>query len=80
MDKNGDKKMRTKEFKTWVESHNPELIWDWSNPSAIERQLVNVIKECGGIDFKTIVEVFVTGGDLSIPPEHSSAWVKWSNE
>ena len=63
-----------KTFKEWIEQHNPELEWDWSDPYAIEHQLNDVIYECGNLDFATIAGLFFTNGDLSIDPNCADAW------
>ncbi len=43
-----------KTFKAWVESHNPELEWDWNNPQKLKQQFMETIKISGDIDIRTI--------------------------
>ena len=70
--------MKELSFKEWVESHNPKHQWDWADPISVERDLNQIISECGNLDLKTIVSLFWTAGDLCWDYEAKN-WMDWFN-
>lgn len=44
-------------FKNWIKQHDSKTKWDFNNPDILREQFVNVIRESGDIDIKTIFHV-----------------------
>lgn len=45
-------------FKRWVESHDPEVSWNWDDLGAVKKQFIQTVKESGDIDLATVYTVF----------------------
>lgn len=64
-----------KNFKNWVEQHNPELNWDWDNPQNLLKQFCDVVSETGDIDIKTIFEIMFSIADSGLTPEQNKKFL-----
>ena len=53
-------------FKNWIKQHDPELKWDFDNPSNLMDQFCSVVAESGDIDLKTIFAVFFANTDSNL--------------
>lgn len=67
--------MKNINFKQWVESHDPELNWDFDNPKNLVEQLSNVIGESGHIDLKTIFLVLFSMQDVDLTHEQKDRFI-----
>lgn len=66
---------KTLNFKNWVEQHNPELKWDWSNPENLSAQLIDHIQVCGDLDLATVFQVFFDNYDPGLTVEQNEKFL-----
>ena len=44
--------------KQWVESHNPEFDWDWTNLQNIHREMVQCVRLSGTCEIQNLMDSF----------------------
>lgn len=57
------KKTKIDTFVGWIESHNPDFAWDWSNPETVKENLIEFIRIGGNINLEPVFLMFFLQGD-----------------
>ncbi len=58
-------------FKSWVESHNPSLNWNWDNPTEIKSQLIEVVRTSGNLNLEEIFAIMFLYTDSGLTVEQN---------
>lgn len=66
-------------FKSWIESHYPELNWDWSNPKSVEEQLIQCIRLGGAVNLAPVFKLFFSQGYSGLDMTFGSEETIWLN-
>lgn len=53
-------KLTLTDFKRWVESHNPQHNWDWTDLLGIESMLKQCVAYSGTLEISELVDMFET--------------------
>lgn len=75
--------MITVNFKEWVESHNPNIPWDFNNPEKLTKQLARVIGETGAINLAPIFDLFFADNETGLTIKQNDKFMtlkEWENE
>ncbi len=73
-------------FKGWIESHNPDFKWNWSNPESVKENLIEFIRSGGHINLEPVFNVFFgqgySGLDMTLGSEETiwAVYLGISNE
>jgi hypothetical protein len=63
-------------FKKWVTSHDPECKWNFNDPNELREQLVNVIRESGHIDLKSLFALMFILSDSGLTVKQNERFIK----
>jgi hypothetical protein len=63
-------------FKNWVKQHDPKKKWDWDDPVNLRNQLIEVIRESGDIDIRTIFEVLFAYANPGLTIKQNEEFLK----
>jgi hypothetical protein len=45
-------------LRSWIESHNPEFNWDWTDPQGIRREMLDCAQIGGAFNLEELFKLF----------------------
>jgi hypothetical protein len=66
---------KTQNFKNWIIQHDPKTKWNFDNPQILKEQFVDMIKQSGDIDLKTIYGMMFCHADAGLTAKQNNRFI-----